>query len=123
MNIVGNHIVDTRSPSSEPPVQTGVAEFTGKLLQLARRQKVITVDLDDDKFTRDRVKHVLLRNERLGSFYARTGLGKAQIAEMSRQQISEFVARAAENAKDDVTAPSELWEPRKVPPKFIMTDL
>jgi hypothetical protein len=103
-------------------IQTGAPQFMARLIQRARETKVVTLDLDNDPETRNRLRHVLGRHEKLGQFFARTGLAKSQIAQMSKSEITAFVSLAAERAKDDPSAPSQSWEPKSVPPKFIITD-
>ena len=89
------------------------------MLEQARQQKIVPVDLENPEI-RQRVKHVLeSRDERLGQFYARTGLGRHQIEHMSKDEISQFVARATQNNADDPAAPAH-WEPAKTPKKFFL---
>jgi hypothetical protein len=49
----------------------------------------------------DRTEHVRGKKEPMSSFHARTGLGKAQIMEMSREEITRFVAIAEQNAAEE----------------------
>jgi hypothetical protein len=45
----------------------------------------------------ERTKHVRRKNERMGRFYARVGLGAAQILAMTPDEISRFCEIAEEN--------------------------
>ncbi len=60
--------------------------------------------VDDDAELLEKTKHVRLKNEVMGQFHARVGLGAAQILSMTKDEIAHFVAV--------VTAREEHWKPR-----------
>ena len=73
----------------------------------------------DDEQLLAKTAHVRKKDERLMEFYARTGLGAAQIREMSRKQIEEFVEVAA--LQEQPPVPAMLVEgPRPLPRKLFI---
>lgn len=62
----------------------------------------------------DRTSHVRLKGEKLLQFYARVGLGPAQIRTMSRAEIKRFVDIAEENAEQQ----PKFFEPTPLPQKI-----
>jgi hypothetical protein len=73
----------------------------------ARRGKMQVQDLNDDSAVMSKLERagVLRKNEKLGQFYARTGLGRASILEWSPGEIKRFVEVREENAAEEVPAP------------------
>src|SRR5580698_6384592 len=74
--------------------------------------------LTEDPKVIGRVKHVMKSKEKLMQFYARTGLGKAQIMKMSRWEISAFVERVTKNAANEPGPILSVWEQAPLPKKF-----
>ena len=71
--------------------------------QFAKCNKMLPLDPNDDYDFRHRIEHVLQKNEKLMEFVSRTGLSKNQALNMSKSQISAFVAQAeANNAESGV---------------------
>jgi hypothetical protein len=68
--------------------------------------KLQVVDPENDHEVIGRVRHVMVKNEKLMEFYARTGLGRAQILRMSRDEISSFVERAVANRMNEFVPPA-----------------
>lgn len=96
------------NPTPEP---TGYQERHGGISQLVdaelkrRPGKLQPSNPNDDPAVERRVKHVVKRDETLTEFYARVGLGRAQILSMSRDEIARFAEHAEQNAADGVPAP------------------
>src|SRR5260221_10372535 len=83
-----------------PPPHDHSAEGTIDA-QVDRMSKLKAVDPDDDHEVKMRVGHTLRPGEKLGQWYARTGLGRAQALAMSKEQIIRFVElREADNTDD-----------------------
>ena len=57
---------------------------------LASTPKMQPRDLNDDPFIESKVRHTTRKDEKLGQWYARVQLGRAQILAMSKQAIAEF---------------------------------
>jgi hypothetical protein len=85
----------------------------------AKRLPVLSIETDEA--FRARVKHEL-RGRTLGAFVAATGLGPAQAATMSKDEISDFVRLSEQNADNDISGPNASWQPQPVPfeSRFIM---
>ena len=82
------------SESRQVPRPTSMNEI---YWHLEHDPKMAAYDLNNDPEIVARVKHILLPGEKLGQFYARLGLGRAQIMTMSRSEISDWVnARMAD---------------------------
>jgi len=79
--------------------------------------KVQTVDHEDPK-VRDRIKHVLLKGEKVLQFFARTGLSKSQCLQLSHGQIEDFVKRVTANAKNEPSPLLSVWESAPLGKKF-----
>jgi hypothetical protein len=77
----------------------------------------------DDPELLERTKHVRLKGEPMMGFYARIGLGAAQIMQMSKSEITRFVETVEKNREDtERPAKSDLeFAPKSVPPRFIIT--
>ena len=63
---------------------------------------------DDAEIIR-RIQHVLRPGEKLMQFYARVGLGRAQILAMTSVEIAKFVQVSEESARAEGT-----WKPHTV---------
>src|SRR5258708_23791419 len=69
--------------------------------QIDRMSKLKAVDADDDHEMKMRVGHTLRPGEKLGQWYARTGLGRVQALAMTKDEITRFVElRDADNTDD-----------------------
>jgi hypothetical protein len=119
-----NNAVETfRKCSPGQPVVQGpsIGQIVGELLDRERGRKFKTISIEDDAAFRNAVAHVLKPKQLLADFIASSGLGPAQAASMTPEEISVFVQQAERNAAEDLNAPSEKWEPirfRGVPAKY-----
>ena len=106
-------------PTNNQPTD---AHAIGDLIQSYKRAgKPVAHDINTDAEVEKRVAHVLKPNEKLGSFYARTLIGRAAILTMTRTQISEAVARAEQNSKEDwVFSDAVNFEPKPLPRRFLL---
>jgi hypothetical protein len=94
-----------RMPLQKPQIKSVVQPslniekwFAGVISKIKKMQ---TIDPNDDYSVRHRVEHVMQKNEKLMEFYSRTGLGKAQILQMNKAEITRAVELAdARNAED-----------------------
>jgi len=68
----------------------------------------------EDQELLERTKHVRLKGERMMQFYARVGLGAAQIRNMSFDEITRFCDVAEENLEQI----PKVFEPRPTPRKI-----
>lgn len=103
--------------AGDPPAMHGgsigplLDSVTGKLKKF---------DPNSDDTVLQRIKHVLNRGEALMEFYARTGLSRAQILTMSRDEISLFVEQV-ESSREDYRPPAiALTQPIAVPKKLFI---
>jgi hypothetical protein len=104
-------------PGSPPP-QPAESQILGELTRRYRAmEKMKPIDNEDPEVI-SRVKHVLLKKEKLMSFYARTGLGKAQIMTMSGVEIARFVETATANSLNEPAPILTVWEASPLPKKF-----
>jgi hypothetical protein len=62
--------------------------------------KMKPVSLEDDGEWLRRVRHTVLKNEKLGQWVARTMLPRAQCFSMSREEIQRWVDASAERSED-----------------------
>lgn len=90
---------------------------TGAVLPPTDNRVPLTPLSDDTEFMKS-VKHVLRKGEKAIQFIARTGLSPAQAATMSKNQITQFVAQAEQNAKDLDHVTTKHFEPRPMPSKM-----
>jgi hypothetical protein len=72
--------------------------------------KLRAVNLDEDHEIVHKVKHTMKKGEHLGEWYARTQIGRAQILQMDKDEITHAVARAEQRNLNEVQEPK--------PPKF-----
>jgi hypothetical protein len=80
--------------------------------------KLKPIDTEDPAIIA-RVRHTMLPKEKLMSWFARTGIGRAEIlAGLSRDEISRRVALAEQNRKNEPLPPPELFEPKRPPMHF-----
>ena len=78
--------------------------------------KMTVVDLENDHEVISRVKHTMLRGEKLGQWYARTLIGRAEILKMTRDEISNRVAMAdRNNANAERPGPQTIATPQPAP--------
>jgi hypothetical protein len=106
---------------NEPPSekgQNGEHEFLARMVEKAQASPLKIISFDDATDVVAKVCHVLNPGEKLGEFYSRTGLGKSQAMLMSRDEITAFVIRATENAREQES--SSIFQPKPIPSKFIM---
>ena len=98
----------------------GIKRLWDSLTSLPKLQ---VCDPNEDHAVIGRVQHVMLKNEKLMQFYSRTGLGRAQILQMTRDQITNFVERAETNRRNEVAMPPPaIAAPQTVPaPRVVDT--
>ncbi len=120
--------VETARAARHVPVpinkQPTDVQAIGDLIQSYKRAgKPKTYDPNDDPEIIARVKHTMRPKEKLMQWFARTLIGRAAILEMSRTEISEAVARAEANSKEDwVFSDAPNFEPKRLPARFILQD-
>jgi hypothetical protein len=102
------------------PIQKGYAEGMAAMLASAKKTKLTTIDPNNDPEIISRVKHTLHKDELLMQWYSRVGLGRAQIMQMGKQEISDFVKQADENQQNMDTT---MYAPKPVPKKFNIFNL
>lgn len=100
-------------PIPEDEKLSATATTVGRMIRSAAKMKV--VDPNEDEDVEKRVRHCLGRGEKLGQFYSRTGLGRAQILAMSRSEISAFVDAAA---RREDTVGSSMFETKPLPSRI-----
>lgn len=113
--------------------QMTVGQYIGGLLKSLRPMPVVAGASDaapvDNRPIRTTVgedtellvktEHVRKKGEKLMQFFARTGLGAAQIRPMSKGEITRFVETVSQH--EPVQAPRELTEgPRPRPQRFVL---
>lgn len=105
--IVLRRIVQENTPLSRPIIDHGKTHnpVSGDYLtrELARCTPIHTVNPEEDYAVINKLRDaaVLKHGERLMEFFARTGLGRAQLLAMSIKEIQNFVRQAeANNAAD-----------------------
>ena len=82
---------------------------------------IMRTRVSDDAELLKRTEHVRRPKEVMMQFYARTGLGKSQILTMTKDEISKFVEIAEQSAKDTAQVNVRDFEPKRVPPRFVLT--
>jgi hypothetical protein len=90
---------------AQNPVQTGESKNHVSIdatidRALASTPKMMAADLNDDPFIESKVRHTMRKDEKLGQWYARVGLGRSAILAMSRDEITEFAEQAEVNNRD-----------------------
>jgi hypothetical protein len=113
---VKNHTPLQRPQTQVKQVERSVESVTRWVDQMFARcgGKMKTQNINEDNEVESRVKHTMLKNERLGEWYARTLIGKAQVLTMSKAEITRAVELAnARNAEDGF----EVQTIRKAEPK------
>jgi hypothetical protein len=88
-------------PSTPPARQQGFSLENYLVAQFKKLKKMVMVNPNEDWGVIGRVKHTFKQGELLSQWYARTGLGRAQLLTMSKDQITRFVATAEENFERD----------------------
>ncbi len=95
--------------SGEQPGE-GISHYLGRVIdEEAAKGPMKPASLDENGnpvFPEDpavwgKVQHTMHSREKLGQWFARTGLGRAQIFKMTKKQISDFVAQADRNLAED----------------------
>lgn len=110
-----------RVPAGPDPKLMTESQAIGMLTRLYRTApKMRVASADDDPEMHDRIRHILKQGEKLGEFYARTGLGRSQALLMSCDQILEFVEQAEKNRVEEGSPPATVWEPRRPPKQFFL---
>ena len=103
------------------PQHLSFGQVLGRIIAAYKRApKMQAVDPNSDPETIERVRHVLRPKEKLLEFFARTGLGKAQVATMTRSQITRFVEQVERNKANEPSTAH--FEPRGVPRTITITD-
>jgi hypothetical protein len=89
-----------------------------EMIDRALKTPLRTVDPEDNPAFRQKIKHVLLPNERLMEFVARVGLGVAQALTMSEEEITLFVDRAMQRRADDPVEAGGWNRKLEIPKRF-----
>jgi hypothetical protein len=77
--------------------------------------------LGDDPVLLEKTSHVRRDKEHLGEFYSRIGLGKSQILEMSKSEITRFCETVEKNGSDiTIQTQFEVLQPKVMPRKFLI---
>ena len=85
-----------------------------QILANAKQVKTKTIDPNNDPEIIARIKFSMLKGEQLMAWYSRVGLGRSQIMQMSKDQITAFVEQANANQNEtDAT----MYAPKPVPKK------
>jgi hypothetical protein len=82
-------------------VQPGVTGYLGRLEKSYRNAPPLTTVQGIPDFDLEvvrRIRHTLRENEKLGEWYSRTGLGRSQVLQMTRDEVSARVALAERNS-------------------------
>jgi len=104
-------------PREYSAAQQGAA--LDEMIDRSLKNPLRTVDPDADAFFRDKIRHVLLKDEHILEFCARTGLGPAQAQLMTPQEISDFCDNAmAREANTEASNAS--WNPKRTIPKHFV---
>src|SRR5690349_15181264 len=74
----------------------------------------------DDEQLLAKTSHVRKPNERMMEFYARTGLGPAQILSYSRDEIARFVETVSSPTHPMAPSNSLAPQQRRLPNKFVL---
>jgi len=81
-----------------------IGDYLAREMEKAR--KIEPQNPEQDYAVRDRIKHVLRKNEKIMEFFARVGLSRPQILAMGHAEISKFVEQAdLRNAAEGLAVP------------------
>ena len=90
----------------EAPTPPGTVQAWLSMIDAwARAPKARVFDLNEDHAMLAKVGHAMRRNEKLGEFYSRTLLGRAQAMQMSRDEITSFCDQADRRNADEPGPP------------------
>jgi hypothetical protein len=119
----------------ESTAQPSLGQFLGRLLTGLRPMTVLAGQplpprdgkpgqqaAAEDGVLLERTAHVRKPKETMLEFFARVGLGSAQIRSMDKGEITRFVKVAMDSAQDRETIDVKFFEPKAVPPRFVLTD-
>ena len=112
--------IGTLSRAGEP-IQPTYGQALARMIEVAKRTPLKPVDTEDAEVIA-KVRHTMIKGERLLQWYARVGLGKPQIMNMTKDQIAIFVATAEINRKNETLPSAESFEPRRPPLRFVMIE-
>jgi hypothetical protein len=115
-------LVAEHTPLPKPITDLGKVHnpATGDYLtrELARCKPIQSVNPEEDYATINKLRDagVLKKGEKVMEFFARTGLGRAQLLSMNKMEIQDFVLQAeANNATDGIQPPKAFAEVRLQP--------
>jgi hypothetical protein len=100
-------------PIHQPPTE----KYLSDKIAEATKHRLKTITHDDDFEMIARVKHTMQPNEHLGEWYSRVSLGRAQAMDMTREQITAFVAQSALREND---FHAEHFKPAPMPQHFVI---
>ena len=105
------------------PVQNENINFA-KMVDRSLKTKRANADINDDEEVYERIKETLRPQETTGEWYSRVGLGRAQLLQMTKREIREFVAIVSQN--EDCPVPQDFLIPetkkQAVGPRYVMLD-
>jgi hypothetical protein len=93
-----------RTPMQRPHMAPQSEPNVGKYLEGELRRcgsRLPTVNANEDFKVIGKVQHAMRKGEQLMEFYSRTGLGRAQLLVMSKDEISRAVTLADERNAED----------------------
>ncbi len=94
--------------AQQVPMQNENTNFR-KMIDKSTSTPTVDEHINNDNEIVKQISHTLLKNETLGGWYSRVGLGRAQILQMSKGEIREFVALVSQN--ENPPAPTVVDDP------------